>query len=90
MDTNTASCGLDRLIQPLSECLTRESAKRLAAFKPDPKVQARVDELSAKCSAGTLTDEEREEYRRYVSFGTFIDILKSKARLLLARSRTGS
>jgi hypothetical protein len=79
---------LDRLIQPLSDCLTIESAQRLVKMKADPKLQARVDRLAAKCSAGTLTQKEREEYRGYVSFGTFIDILKSKARLLLAQPRS--
>jgi uncharacterized protein YnzC (UPF0291/DUF896 family) len=84
------SLGLDRLVQPLSDCLTPESARRLVGLKPDPRLQARVDELSAKSSAGTLTDHEREEYARYVSFGTFVAILKAKARLQLRKTRTRS
>jgi hypothetical protein len=77
---------LDRLVQQLSDCLTPESARRLVGVKPDPWLQARVDELSARSTAGTLTEQEREEYARYVSFGTFVAILKAKARLQLRRT----
>ena len=90
MRSNSQVTTLDRLVQPLSDCLTRESAERLVRLKPDPKLQARVDDLAAKCSAGTLTESEREEYSRYVSFGTFVAILKAKARITLAKSRTAS
>jgi hypothetical protein len=78
---------LDKLLEPLSDCLTEESARRVIALKPDRRLQSVVDKLSEKSSAGTLSEEERETYRRYVSYGTFIATLKSKARLLLSRSR---
>jgi len=80
-----AAIGLDHLVQPLSDCLTPESAKRLVGLKPDPRLQDRINELSAKSSAGTLTEPEREEYARYVSFGTFVAILKAKARQSITR-----
>lgn len=86
----SATIELDHLVRPLSECLTPESAKRLVSLKPDPRLQARVDELSAKSTAGTLTDQEREEYARYVSFGAFVAILKAKARLQLRKARAES
>jgi hypothetical protein len=77
------SSSIDRLIEPLVKCLTVESAKRLLSMKTDPQLRARMEELAEKSTAGTLTAEERQEYGSYVSFGTFIAILKSKARLLL-------
>jgi len=77
---------LDQLVGPLSECLTPESARRLLALKADRKLQARVDELAERHSRGALTSEEQAEYGRYVSFSTFVAILKSKARQLLANS----
>ena len=46
-----------------------------------------VDYLADRCNAGLLTLEERAEYSNYVSFGTFVAVLKSKARQLLANSR---
>lgn len=77
---------LDQLIGPLSDCLTPESARRLLALKADPKLQARVDELAGRHSRGALSAEEQAEYGSYVSFSTFVAILKSKARQLLANS----
>jgi len=77
---------LDRLVARLSECLTPESARRLIALKADPGLQARVDDLAARHNQGLLTPEEQAEYGKYVSFSTFVAILKSKARQLLAIS----
>jgi len=84
--TNSTSV-LDRLVGPLGECLTPESAQRLLALKADRKLQARVDTLAERCNKGLLTPEERAEYGDYVSFGTFVAILKSKARRLLANAQ---
>jgi hypothetical protein len=77
---------LDRLMNPLSQCLTPETAKRLLKLRADPQLQARVDELAEKCNEGTLSPEERAEYTSCVSFGTFVALLKAKARQLLAHS----
>jgi hypothetical protein len=46
-----------------------------------------VDYLAGRCNQGLLTPEERAEYGNYVTFGTFVAILKSKARQLLANSQ---
>ncbi len=75
---------LDRLFSPLGDCLTPESARRILALKADPELQAQVDDLAARHSEGRLTPEEQAEYGRYVSFSTFVAILKSKARQVLA------
>ncbi len=87
MKTVNTAPALDRLVGPLGECLTPESARRLLALKADPKLQARVDYLAGRCNQGLLTPEERAEYGNYVTFGTFVAILKSKARQLLANSQ---
>lgn len=75
---------VEQLVAPLGECLTPESARRRLALKPDPKLQARVDEIATRHSEGRLTPNEEAEYGRYVSYATFIAILKSKARQILA------
>ena len=46
----------------------------------------RVDYLAHRHNQGALTPDEQAEYGKVVSFGTFIAILKSKARQLLAAS----
>jgi hypothetical protein len=75
---------LDQLVAPLGDCLTPESARRLLALRANPKLQSRVDDLAKGHSRGVLTAEEQAEYGRYVSYSTFVAILKSKARRLLA------
>ena len=87
MKTANNAAALDRLAAPLGECLTPESARRLLALKADRQLQARVDSLAERCNQGLLTPEERAEYGNYVSFSTFVAILKSKARQLLANSQ---
>jgi hypothetical protein len=77
---------VERLVSPLGECLTPESARRVLALKPDPDLQALVDDMATRHTEGRLTAEEQAEYGRYVSYATFIAILKSKARQLLAAS----
>jgi hypothetical protein len=82
------SANFHRLLDPLSDCLTPESARRLLKLKADPKLRARVEMLGRKSNRGTLTDQEREEYGYYVAYGTFISTLKAKARLLLAKTES--
>ena len=77
---------IDRLVAPLGDCLTPESARRLLALKADKTLQARIDSLAGRCTEGLLTPQEQTEYGQYVSYGTFVAILKSKARQLLAGS----
>ena len=86
MKTKTPKPALDRMIDPLGKCLTPESARRLLKLKADRRLQARVDYLADKSNEGTLTSQERSEYETYVNFGTFIAILKSKARVMLTGS----
>jgi hypothetical protein len=84
MKTAESSSVLDQLVTPLGECLTPESSRRLLAIKANPQLQARVDDLAKRHTQGLLTPEERAEYGGYVYFDTFVAILKSKARQLLA------
>jgi hypothetical protein len=84
MKATQSAAVLDQLVAPLGDCLTPESARRLLALKADPKLQAHVDDLAERHSRGELAAEEQAEYGRYVSYSTFVAILKSKARQLLA------
>jgi hypothetical protein len=86
MKTAKSASVLDQLVAPLGDCLTPESARRLLALKPDSALQRRVDDMATRHTEGQLSAEEEAEYGRYVSYATFIAILKSKARQLLAAS----
>lgn len=87
MKTAKSTPTLDRLVSSLGDCLTPESARRVLALKADAELQSRVDDLASRHREGKLTPAEQAEYGRYVSFGTFVAILKSKARQLLAVNR---
>jgi hypothetical protein len=76
---------LERLLEPVTQSLNIEAARKLIRIKADAKTQAHVDALARKCNEGDLTEEERAEYERFVSAGTLIAILQAKARLLIAK-----
>lgn len=80
---------LDKLFDPLSDCLTPEVARRLAALRVAPEVQSLLDELADKCNEGTLTAKERHDYESYVRAVNFIGVLQAKARALLAAQAAG-
>ncbi|MBI4600415.1 MAG: hypothetical protein HY721_00500 [Planctomycetes bacterium] len=85
MDTKSEAAVLDRILDPVSRCLSPEVARQIVKLRADPKVQRRVEDLARKNTAGQLTAEERAEYETYVAAGTFVAILQSKARALLKR-----
>jgi hypothetical protein len=75
---------LDRLLEPVSLCLTPEVAERLIHVPAPPGLQDRMDELADKCTEGSLNEAERSEYETYVRAVNFIGVLQAKARRLLA------
>jgi hypothetical protein len=87
MKSAKESSVLDRLVSRLSTCLTAESARKLVALKSDAATRARVEHLARDHQLGLLTPEEQAEYGKYISYSTFVAILKSKARQLLAQTR---
>lgn len=84
MSEATREFTLDRILEPVGRCLTRETALRLLDLRADPDLQRRVDFRAARCNEGVLTPEEREEYDLHVTAGAFIALLQARARRLLA------
>jgi hypothetical protein len=83
------SLALDRLLEPVSRCLTPEVARQLLELRADPELQQRIHTLADRNTEGPLTPEEREKYETYVRAGRFIAILQAKARRLLAQHSSG-
>ena len=79
---------LDRVLEPITDCLTPDVAAKLVALRADDRIQARVDELAEKANEGTLSTEERTEYDRYRDAFHFVTILQAKARELLTKQPT--
>ena len=75
---------IDQVIEPFTDCLTREAAERVVAVRADAETQARIDELADKANEGILTDDERNEYDRHLTWFHFVTILQAQARRILA------
>ena len=76
---------LDRIFEPLQDILTVDTAQRIVDWRADEATQIRLDELADKCTEGSLSSAEREEYDAYVRAIDFIGILQAKARSVLKR-----
>jgi hypothetical protein len=74
---------LDRLLDPVTSCLTPEVARNLVELRLDPELTARVEWLAEKANEGTLTPDEDAEYKDYVEGADLIALLQAKARRFL-------
>ena len=77
----------NRTIEPRRGDLSPEVARALLELKLRPTDVARVNELSARASEGTLTEGQTRELDSYLNVGRALELLKAKARLSL-NSRT--
>lgn len=75
---------LDRILDPLAQCLNQEAARYLVDLRADPAAQQRIDELAERSTAGQLTPDERAEYEAYISAANLLAIIQAKARRALA------
>ncbi len=82
---SAASIHLDRLLEPLADCLSLDVAARIADLRADQEMQARIDYLADQSNEGLLTPAEREEYAGYLHAVDVIAVLQVKARSLLRK-----
>ncbi len=82
----SSSTLIDELVDPLSQCLTPEVARRIVALRASANLEQRIQRLGQKCNKGELTGEEKAEYETIVRFIKFVSSLQSKARALLQNS----
>jgi hypothetical protein len=75
---------LDRLLDPVRDCLTPEVARRIAGLRADADTQARLDRFAEKNAEGTITPAERAEYEALVAAANLIAVLQAKARAVAA------
>ena len=74
---------LDRILDPVVECLTPQIALRLAELRADPETQDRLDALAHKANQGQLTPEEDAEYKQAIDAIDLLAVLQAKARTYL-------
>jgi hypothetical protein len=73
----------DRAVRPLLQRVLPDKSDTVLNYRPDPILQARIEELAEKSTRGELTEEERGEYEGYVRANKFIAILRRQTRRLL-------
>jgi hypothetical protein len=72
-----------RVIQPENDDLTPEVARALLRLEFPESDRKRMHALAAKARDGTLTPAEREEVANYERVGSFLSLVKAKARVCL-------
>jgi hypothetical protein len=85
MSESNGTTVLDRILDPVAECLTPDVAQRIADLNLPSELQVRLDDLAGGANAGTLTVDELQEYREHVEGLDLLGILKAKARLAIRR-----
>ena len=86
MPTAPEISAFDRGVRPVLEIVLPVKAEQLLNFRPDPELQARIEQLARKSTEGQLSEEERAEYEGYIRANKFIAILQRQARHLRAES----
>jgi hypothetical protein len=82
MAVNSEILAFDRGVRPLMEIVLPGRADAIIHFRPDPQLEARIEELARKSTEGELTEDERAEYAGYVRANKFVAILKRQAQHL--------
>ena len=78
---------LDEILDPLTECLTPDVARRIVTLSINPRTQAQIDQLAAKANEGQLSEAERAQYEEFIEAVDLLAIIKAKARICLAHDR---
>ena len=87
--TETEAAILKRVIRPDSGGLSSQAAAELLKLGFQESDHARMSELSAKASEGTLRQEEQQELDSYINVSHFLAFVHSKARLSLKSQGIG-
>jgi hypothetical protein len=77
-----------RVIRPEVADITPEAAQALLGLEFAESDRERIHELAAKAREGTLTPAEREEVANYERVGSFLSLVKAKARVCLKNGHT--
>jgi hypothetical protein len=85
-----ATSYLDRVLEPLADCLNAEAACRILNVTIDPTIQARVAVLAERANEWDLSAEERAEYLGYAEASDLLSIFKLMAQRHLHGNRGGA
>ena len=83
---NSDAAILNRLVDTTDDALSPDAARFFLAMRFSDDDVERMNELSEKANAGTLTDAEDAEMTDYERVGHLLGILQSKARKSLKQA----
>ena len=83
MDMTPEMAAFERGVRPVLQIVLPEKAEAVLNFRPDPELQARIEQLAGKSTEGQLTEAERAEYEGYVRANKFVAVLRRHARELV-------
>ena len=75
---------LDRMLQPVTEAMPVEFARKLVNLRADDELMAQIAPLREKANRGTLSADEESEYKEFVEAVDVISVLQAKARKVLS------
>jgi hypothetical protein len=78
-----------RAIEPEAGTLPPAEARAMLGLRLAKADLDRADTLAAKARAGGLTPQEHQELDNYLTIGSVLEFLKSKARLSLREAGVG-
>ncbi len=78
--TNSEAAILARILENEEQKLTADAAQYLLSRKFPESDAERVDELSAKARAGSLTEDESRELDNYLRVASLLAVMHSQAR----------
>jgi hypothetical protein len=79
---NTEAAILARVIESDATPITPDVARYLLAMQLPAADEERVNELSAKARAGSLSEAETQELDSYLHIGRLLAVMQSRARRL--------
>jgi len=83
---NTEAAILARIIESDLDTITPDVARYLLSMRLPQRDEERVNELSARARAGSLTPSDEQELDSYLRIGRLLAVMQSRARRLLANS----
>lgn len=86
MTPNTEAAILARIIESDLDTITPDVARYLLSMRLPQRDEERVNELSARARAGSLTPSDEQELDSYLRIGRLLAVMQSRARRLLANS----
>ncbi len=84
---NTEAAILARIIEADERELTPDAARYLLSMRLPASDEVRVNELSAKARAGSLSEAEGQELDGYLHVGSLLAAMQSNARRRLKRQQ---